>query len=271
MDLSLSAVATMARKEFYTYLKTKRLIIMGGLYMAGFLGATIIMCYYKTPDVFREVIVNAHSLSNIFYILLPIALSYDLIVREKSRKSFLLLLSKPITRTEVVVGKFVGIFSVICAVTVPIATIGHLIAAVTLGNPGVADLGRAYAFLGIILLGAACYVSLSLLFSTTSSTSGTALISSLIVGWFGLNMLYPVVNLAYALAGHSNGTPIAAKAVYLLSPSNNVNAAMEILSKEIMGFSTLGPVSPAQSIVALVIFLGATLTSVLWLFRKKDL
>lgn len=274
MNISLPAIAAVARKEFFAYLKTKRLIIIGGLYAVVFLLSVVIMAYYQAPNVFRELTANAYSTTSIFYVVLPIVLSYDLIAREQSRKSIFLLLSKPVTRIEVAIGKFVGIFSVICAVLIPIATIGHAIAAGTLGIEAGMDIARAYAFLGIILLEAACYISLSMLFSTVSSTTATSLIGSVLVGWFGLNMLYAVVSLFYGLAGYSgDGPPLGSKIAFLLSPANNVSATMEILAGKIMGISTLGqyPVSVPQAMAALIIFPVVAFAATLYLFQRKEL
>lgn len=271
MIASLSPIWTIARKEFYEYLKTKRLLIIGGLYALVFLLAVGIMSYYDSD--FRSIIANAHSATSIFYIILPITLAYDLIVRERSRKSIYTLLSKPINREEVMIGKFLGVLFIICIVIIPVATIGHLIASAYLGIPSLESIWRAYACLGIILLGIACYISLAMLFSVITRTTATSLISSLIVGWFGLNMIYPISRILSVLAGHSNGTPLYVKIVYAISPSNCMNAAQRILSEQIFGIHTSSfyPISISQSIISLLIFFVAIFVIAILLFRHKEL
>lgn len=274
MHLSLPAVIAVARKEFFAYLKTKRLIVIGGLYAVSFLLSVVVMSYYQTPDVFRELLANGYSITSIFYVVLPIVLSYDLIAREQSRKSIFLLLSKPVNRVEVAIGKFGGIFGIICAVLIPIATVGHVIAASSVGIEAGLDIGRAYAFLGVLLLEAICYISLSMLFSTVSGSTATSLIGSILVGWFGLNFLYPVVSLFYGLAGYTgSGPPLGSKIAFLLSPANNASAAMELLSDKIMGISGAGqyPVSVTQALAALVIFPICIFAATLYLFHQKEL
>ncbi|MEA2054576.1 MAG: ABC transporter permease subunit [Candidatus Thermoplasmatota archaeon] len=274
MNISFASVITIARKEFYEYLKTKRLLIVGGLYAIGFLLAVSIMSYYKSPDDFRSLISTAHSIVSIFYILLPITLSYDLIAGEWSRKSIFLLLSKSVNREEVIIGKFLGISIIICTVLIPVATIGHLIAIAALGNPGLESMGRAYAYLAVILLGTACYISFSLLFSTITRTTATALISSIIVGWFGLNMVYPIANLFRFLTGHgSDSTPLYGKIAFAISPSNCMAATTQILSDKIMGFSTgnIYPISIFQAVIMMAVFCIVIFIIALTLFKRKEL
>ncbi len=267
MDMSFSSITAVAYKEFSVYLKTKRLLIMGGLYVAGFLTAIGIMSYYRQPNAFPDAMALAYSSTSIFYVMLPIALSYDLIAREQSRKSIFLLLSKPIRRIEVAIGKFIGIFSILFIVIVPIVTIGHIIAGISVGIHGIMIEVEAYAMLVVILLGMSCYISLSMLFSTLTDSTSTALILSLIVGWFGLSMLEPLVSLFYSLTGSGGGgTPLASKIAYLISPSNDMNTAMKILNDTVSA-----PVSVPQAVAALGIFLAITFAATLYLFRRKEL
>ncbi|KAA0012339.1 MAG: hypothetical protein FE041_03710 [Thermoplasmata archaeon] len=274
MDFNI--ILTIARKEFYEYLKTKRLLIIGGLYVAGFLLSVSIMSYYSShsPNDFRPIIANAHSITSIFYILLPIVLSYDLIVRERSRKSIYLLLSKPVNREEVIFGKFLGVLSIICCVIIPIATIGHLITMAFCGPAGTESIARAYAYLGVIILGTACYISLSILFSIITKSTATSIISSLIVGWFGLNMIYPIYLIFSLLAGDPlNTTPWYGKLAYAISPSNDMDAAGRILSEQMMGrqMGSVIPITVSQAILALVIFFLITFAISTFIFRKKEL
>ncbi len=276
MNTSLSSIWTIARKEFYEYLKTKRLLIIGGLYAILFLLAVGIMSYYgsKVPigiSKFRYFIASSHSITSIFYIILPIVLAYDLIVRERSRKSIYTLLSKPINREEVMIGKFLGVLLIICIVIIPVATIGHLIASAYLGIPSLESIWRAYACLGIILLGTTCYISLAMLFSVITRTTVTSLISSLIVGWVGLNVIWPISMMFFMLSGHSNEMPLYVKIAYAISPSNCMNAAQRILSEHLFGSIHKYPISIFQSIISLLIFFVAMFVIAILLFRHKEL
>ncbi|HEC87855.1 MAG TPA: ABC transporter permease [Thermoplasmata archaeon] len=275
MNFSIYSSWEIAKKEFYEHLKTKRLIIIGGLYIAGFLLSVGILSHYSShsPEDFPSIMGSAHSIVSIFYIILPITLSYDLIVRERSRKSIYLLLSKPVSREEIIFGKFVGVLLIICCVIIPIATAGHLITIAYCGFPSIDSIARAYAYIGIVILGSGCYISFSMLFSTITRTTATSIISSLIVGWFGLNMLYPITLIINFLSGGSSSTPWYSKIAYAISPSNNMGAAQRILTDRLMGIPTqnLYPISTSQSLISLVIFLLVSSIITTFLFHRREL
>jgi len=275
MNFSIYSAWEIAKKEFYEYLKTKRLIIIGSLYIAGFLISVGILSYYSShsPEDFSSIMASAHSTVSIFYIILPITLSYDLIVRERSRKSIYLLLSKPVSREEVIFGKFLGVLMIILCIIIPIATLGHLIAILYCGFPDIESIARAYAYIGVVILGAECYISFSMLFSIITKTTATSLISSLIIGWFGLNMFYPITTIFNFLSGVSSKNPWYSKIAYAISPSNNMGAAQRILADKLMGIPTqnIYPISISQSLISLVIFLLATFIVASLMFRRKEL
>ena len=111
-------------------------------------------------------------------------------------------------------------------------------------------------------------------FSTITKTTATSIISSLIVGWFGLNMIYPIYLVFSLLAGNPlNTTPWYGKLAYVISPSNDMNVAGKILSEQIMGQQMGGviPITVSQAILALAIFFMATFVISIILFRKKEL
>lgn len=275
MNFSICSSWEIAKKEFYEYLKTKRFIIIGGLYIAGFLISVGIISHYssRSPEDFSSIMATAHSIISIFYIILPITLSYDLIVREISRKSIYLLLSKPVSRQEVLFGKFVGVLMIICCIIIPIATLGHLISILYCGFPDIESIARAYAYIGIVILGAGCYISFSMLFSIITKTTATSLISSLIIGWFGLNMLYPITMIFNFLSGVSSRNPWYSKIAYAVSPSNNMGSAQRIMTDRLMGVPTqnLYPISISQSLISLIIFLIVSFIIASLIFRKKEL
>ena len=275
MNFSICSSWEIAKKEFYEYLKTKRFIIIGGLYIAGFLISVGIISHYssRSPEDFSSIMATAHSIISIFYIILPITLSYDLIVREISRKSIYLLLSKPVSRQEVLFGKFVGVLMIICCIIIPIATLGHLISILYCGFPDIESIARAYAYIGIVILGAGCYISFSMLFSIITKTTATSLISSLIIGWFGLNMLYPITMIFNFLSGVSSRNPWYSKIAYAVSPSNNMGSAQRIMTDRLMGVPTqnLYPISISQSLISLIIFLIVSFIIASLIFRKREL
>lgn len=270
MMISLLSIWEISRKEFYEHLKTKRFILISGLYALGFILSIWISSYYNTLTSrdFLEILAASHSVTSIFYAILPIALSYDLISRERINKSIYLLLSKPVNREEVVLGKFLGVFLVICSILIPVVTIGSAIFSLYHGTPSPHDLSKSYLYLGAIILATSCYISLSLLFSTFSRSSATSLILSLIIGWFGLSMIYPLSVMYRAFSGNVSGIPWYVKIAYAISPYNNLNSLQRIISKPLYQNP---PISVEQSIFSLIVFLVVTLLLSLIIFKKEDL
>ena len=189
-------ILAITKKEFYEHLKSKRLVIFGVIFGA-IIPLTMGLTAYYTKGVSpNDVLAGSHGLATFFYVILGIAMAYDVIVRERKEKSLYTLLSKPISREEVVIGKFLGSLLSICAIIIPVLIIGYLIAiAITHNTPSVADIGAVSSYLGIILLGIACYVGLAMAISSVVRSS-TAAILSAIGAWFGLGMIYSIVSLA---------------------------------------------------------------------------
>ncbi len=270
IEMDIRTIWEISRKEFYEHLKTKRFIIISSLYAIVFLVSVWILSHYSGMMAldFQTIISNTHSYVSIFYAILPIALSYDLISGEQAKKSIYLLLSKPVEREEVVIGKILGVIMVICAIIIPVSTVGNLIAGAFRGFPSLDIIARTYIYLVVVIFACTCYVTLSMLFSIVSKSSGISLILSLIGGWFGLNMLY-TISLMYAfLTGNFTEIPWYTKVLYAISPSNDLSVALNIISKS---SSSANPISVPQSIVALTIFFVVTFLLSLILFKRKEL
>lgn len=268
--MDIRTIWEISRKEFYEHLKTKRFIIISSLYAIVFLVSVWLLSHYSGLLAldFTTIITNTHSSASIFYAILPIALSYDLISGEQVKKSIYLLLSKPVEREEVIIGKMLGILLVVSAIILPVATVGNLIAGVCRGFPSVEVIVRTYVYLVVVIFACVCYIALSMLFSVISKTSGISLILSLIVGWFGLDMLYPIALMYNFLSGNFLEIPWYAKVFYAISPSNNLTVALKIISEKA---SADAPISVPHSIVALTIFFLTTFLLSTILFRRKEL
>jgi ABC-type transport system involved in multi-copper enzyme maturation permease subunit len=130
------------------------------------------------------------AFTGLFPPILAIALSYDSIVGERTRRSLHLILSKPVDRSSIYIGKFLGTFLSIAIVYLIVGTLGYIVVIGMAGQmPSLEDVGRAYAAIGVILFSAACWVLFVMLFSTSFKTITSTIIFSVIFWFFILNFL----------------------------------------------------------------------------------
>jgi ABC-type transport system involved in multi-copper enzyme maturation permease subunit len=195
---NLKLIFVVTRKELLEHFKTKRLIVIslifgcvfiiisifGGLIVSG--AETDELAYKQGANYALNLVLTFTSM---FSPILAIALTFDTIVGERTRKSIELILSKPVSRYEIFIGKFFGAFLSIAIVYMVVVTIGYCIVIAISGRfPTVHDVGIAYSAVGLILLGAACWVILILLFSTIFKTIVSALIFSVLTWLFILSL-----------------------------------------------------------------------------------
>jgi len=218
------------------------------------------------PDLVLAVIA---SLSFLIVSIFAIVLSFDAISKERVQGTMDLLLSRPSSRSGVLLGKFLGAFG---AVAIPVtlvnlAGIGVIAAASGKGPTG----AFAGAFLGGSLLLIALYVLLQLTLSTLAKTGGSAVLYGVLI-WLLFNILYPIVTAVAATvlfsgdpaayfrftqaSGLGNPTSIASSLVFLSAPPGFQG----------FGGSSLEP--PVVGAAAAVWFVGL-LALALWTFQKK--
>jgi ABC-type transport system involved in multi-copper enzyme maturation permease subunit len=125
------------------------------------------------------------------------ALGYDTIVGERTRRSLHLLLSKPIDRHSVYIGKFLGAFLSIAIIYLTVATIGYVIVIGLSGIvPSMAEVGGAYGGIFIILMSSAIWILFVMLFSTSFKTVTSTIIFSFIF-WFIILQFFSLSGLIY--------------------------------------------------------------------------
>jgi ABC-type transport system involved in multi-copper enzyme maturation permease subunit len=96
--INLTAILTIAKKEFSDKLYESSLVLL----MAIFMLALFIYTYGADFGDVAKVI-------GVFFPLIGIVLGYDAIIREKNSKSLNVLLTQPVFRDNIITGKFVGI------------------------------------------------------------------------------------------------------------------------------------------------------------------
>lgn len=170
-------------------------------------------------DPLAVIVVSLASLTIFLVPLIALLLSFDSIVGEHERGTLMLLLSYPVARWQVVVGKSLGQIMILAAATV----VGYGAAAAAIGASGnvTPQAWSAYAAMVLtsIMLGAS-FVALGCLASTLVQERATA--AGLAVGmWLFFVLIYDTALLGALVAdqGRIVGKPVL-DALLLLNPAD---------------------------------------------------
>lgn len=97
--INVNAIMTIAKKEFSDKLYERSSLIL----MAIFIGTLFV--YIQYASTFSDVV----QIIGVFFPLMGIALGYDAIIAEKNSKSLNVLMTHPVYRDNVIIGKYIGI------------------------------------------------------------------------------------------------------------------------------------------------------------------
>ncbi len=183
----------MATKEFLDHVRNRWILAMTLVFLAlavmvSYLGATL----YGGPigfQGFKETAIGTIHVTEYLVPIIGIMLGYAALAGELEQGSLALVLSTPISRGEVLFGKFIGLAGVLSvSILVGLGAAGGFIAAIA----GIEGAG-AYAILvaGTVLDGCA-FLALALLLSTLASKRSTALGGGVVL-WFLLVLVYSLV------------------------------------------------------------------------------
>lgn len=223
-------------------------------------------------------VVSLSSLSIFFIPLIALLLAYDSVVGEAERGTLILLLTHPVSRTEVILGKFIGhLFLLTIAIVV-----GYGVAGVTIsltGEAGFADQewdSFLRLLLSSVLLGA-IFLSLGYVISTWVSERGTA--AAMAIGiWLLFVLLYDMGLLAL-LASDSgemiNGTLV--KWLMLINPTDsyrmfNLTSSNDTaLLSGMAGLSSDHRVPDASLILIMLSWVIVPLVAACAIFKRRQL
>jgi Cu-processing system permease protein len=199
----MRSVAIIAGKEIRDGLRNRWVVattlLLGSLALTlAFLGSAPTGAVKVSP-----LAVTVVSLSSLTIFLLPLIallLSYDAIVGEADRGTLALLLAYPVSRWEVMLGKFTGHFVILAAAT----TIGYGTAGLALqlanGGPPDVEAWRAFAaMVGSSVLLGAVFVAIGYLVSASVRDRGTA--GGIAIGiWLVFVLIYDMALLGVLVA-----------------------------------------------------------------------
>ena len=221
-------------------------------------------------------VVSLSSLSIFLVPLIGLLVSYDALVGEIERGTMPLLMTYPVTRWRIVLGKFAGQVAILAIATVTGFGVAALITG--LGEGGDAEAWRAFGVMvgGSILLGAA-FIALGTLFSAVVAERGTAAGVS-VAAWLVFVVLFDMALLAILVADEGQVVSGDLFRVLLLLNPTDVYRMLTLSGSETVGaLSGMAGVSAeaafghALLLPVMVLWIAAPLALAGLLFGRKEL
>ncbi|HXP75819.1 MAG TPA: ABC transporter permease [Stellaceae bacterium] len=249
-------------------------LLLGGLSLSlAFLGSAPVGTV--GADRLAVAVVGLSSLSIYLIPLIALLLSYDAIVGETERGTMLLLLTYPVRRDQVLLGKFLGHTAILGFAT--IIGYGAAGAALALGN-GETDGWKAFAVMTLssVLLGCA-FLAIGYLVSTLVRERATAAGAGIVV-WLFLVLLYDVALLGLLVAdkGHNIGTELFS-VLLLANPTDSYRLFNLSGFEKVRDFAGLAGLSGevhigrAVLVTIMVLWVLVPLAGAAAVFRRREL
>jgi len=223
-------------------------------------------------------IVSLSSLSIFFIPLIALLVSYDAIVGEDERGTLLLLLAYPVTRWQIVMGKFFGQLTLLSIAIILGYGMAALAIAVTSDNELGDQAWGAYAgLLGSSIMLGAVFLSIGLVISVLVRERGTA--AALAVGvWLVLVLVYDMglLGILAADSGQVLGDHLVTS-LLLANPTDAYRMLNLVGSNEVSLLSGMAALSASRDIPTSLLFGLLILWSIipLWLagvlFQRRPL
>jgi Cu-processing system permease protein len=225
------------------------------------------------------VIVSLSSLSVFLVPLIALLISHDAVVGEMERGTMLLLLSYPVKRWQVVLGKFLGHLAILAFSTV----VGYGVAAIALAFTG-GEIGReswtAFASLvgSSVLLGAV-FVAIGYLVSSLVGERGTA--GGIAVGiWLVFVLVYDMALLGLLVVDQGRTiTGEMLNVLLLLNPTDayrlvnlgGTAGAISGMGSGMGGVADIATLAPAALLAALLAWAAIPLAAAILVFSRREL
>jgi Cu-processing system permease protein len=265
-------VRVIAGKEFRDRIRNRWVLAVALIFSLFSLAIAYFGSAQQGEIGFRGIDVTVASLVSLVIYLVPLIaliLGYDAIVGEKERGSLELLLSMPITRFEILLGKFVGLSAALSISTVIGFGAGMLPIAAQLTSH---DVYHYLGFAGSAVLMGMAFLSLSLLVSVLTADRIRA--SGVAIGlWFFFVLIFDLLLMGVLVLSQGNLGSAAFGALLMLNPAD-VFRLLNIFSSEqvqtMYGMATVVPENLTNPAALLAIMLGWIVTPFVlanWRFR----
>lgn len=251
-------VRVIAAKEFRDRIRNRWVLAVALIFSLFALAIAYFGAAQQGEIGFRSIDATVASLVSLVIYLVPLIaliLGYDAIVGEKERGSLELLLSMPITRFEILLGKYLGLAAALGSSTVIGFGTGLL--------PLAADLSRhdLYQYSGFVLsaiLMGLAFLSISMLVSVLALDRVRA--SGVTIGlWFFFVLIFDLLLMGGLVVSQGNLGSAVFAGVLMLNPADvfrllNIFSSQQV--QNMYGLATVMPDSLTNPMVLVTIMLG---------------
>lgn len=274
----MSSILVIAAKEFRDGLRNKwvagaTLLLAALAFALAFLGSTPTGLLDVKP--LAVTVVSISSLTIFLIPLIALLIGYDAIVGEAEGGSLLLLLTYPVSRIEILLGKYMGHAAILAFATL----IGYGAAGAAAAWTDSADMESMKAFLALLLsslmLGLA-FLAIAYLVSVIVKERSTA--AGIAVGvWLFFVIVYDLALMGMLVASKGGVGADIFPSLLLLNPADayrlfNLSAFENVRKISGMGgLSASAQFSPAILLLALAAWISAPLAAAFSVFRRRQL
>lgn len=276
----MRAVLTVAGKEIQDGIRNRWIVAATSL-LAGLALALAFLGSAPTGTVgvsgMTVMVVSLASLTIFFIPLIALLLSFDAIVGERERGSLILLLSYPLSRGQILAGKFVGHIFILAAATI----LGYGAAGIAIALLGDGVDARAWgafgALIGSSVLLGGVFLAVGYLISIVVRERATAA-GLAVATWLVFVLLYDLALLGWLVADQGKHLSAQAFQILLLFNPADVYRMFNLTGvPEVRQFSGMAGIadetafSPALLLTVLVLWLVVPLAAARALFGRKEL
>lgn len=273
MNVEFAPIATVAGKEFWDRIRSLWVLAIALLFTVFALAIAYFGGAQQGAIGFRSIGFTIASLVSLVIYLVPLIallLGFDTIVGERERGSLDLLLSLPITRLELLLGKYLGLAAALAFSTIAGFGLVGIVLSRQLDLAGLAAYGGF--IVSSILLGCA-FLSLAVLLSVLASDRTRA--SGLAIAvWFFFVLMFDLILLGVLVLGGGRIGGAVFPYLLLLNPADvfrvlNVHALGDVGA--LYGLATVFPPELANAgllYAVLGVWCVAPLLVAAWRFRR---
>lgn len=273
----MKPILVLAFKEFRDGLRNKwvagaTFLLAALAFALTFLGSTPTGLLDAKP--LAVTVVSISSLTIFLVPLIALLIGYDAIVGESERGCLLLMLTYPVSRAQILLGKFIGHAAILAVATLT----GYGAAGLAAAAAGNADPASWQAFAGLlassVLLGLA-FLSLAYLTSVAVTERSTA--AGVAVGiWLIFIIVYDIALMSLLVASKGGLGADIFPSLLLLNPADayrlfNLTAFENV--REVSGMGGLASsvrFSPATLAAALLAWIIVPLSAALFIFQRRE-
>ncbi|MFW6376085.1 MAG: ABC transporter permease [Thermoplasmatota archaeon] len=266
------AIISLAKKEFMDNVRNKWIIIVSILFIALILLISAYGSMSKGSGIkgYKFTLSFAPSIVVTFISIIALMMGYKTLINEIESKSIGILLSSELSRVDVVVGKFLGLASVLTTSILVGLGIGGIVIGISSGFQNIVMYGK-FMFLSILF--SLTYVSIAMAMSSFVNKTSRALAGGIFI-WILFNVLWDLITVG--ILAVTEGIPTSQDLTfpdwYSYLNSMNPNSSLGMAVNKIAGGTTYPELLNIWVLMGiLVVWIVVPIIVTFVIFGKRDL